>query len=128
VSTPPHLRKPGATLTRNQPYRGSFRKHASTGRPAIERLLKEAAAILAGCPFDVPRTDVEAAMDYLAAHEDFMGLLDLRAESLLRRAFAGPEDSAFEEIIVDAMTVLQERLDRVIPGPPRAFARVHADN
>jgi len=67
-------------------------------------------------------------MDYLAANEDFMSLLDLRAESLLRRTFAGPEDAAFEEIIVDALTVLQERLDRVMPGPPRAFARVHADN
>jgi hypothetical protein len=128
VSIPPHLRKPGAALTRNQPYRGSLRRHASTGRPAIEGLLKEAAALLAASPFDIPRTDVEAAMDYLASRENFMALLDLRAESILRRRFAGPEDAAFEEIIVDALTLLQERLSRVIPGPSRAFARMHGNN
>jgi hypothetical protein len=113
---------------RNQPYRGSLRRHASTGRPAIEGLYKEAAALLAACPFDIPRSDVEAAMDYLASLEDFMGLLDLRAESILRRRFAGPEDAAFEELIVDAMAMLQERLSRVIPGPARAFARMHGNN
>jgi hypothetical protein len=128
VSIPPHLRKPGAALTRNQPYRGSPRRHASTGRPAIERLLKEAAALLAACPFDIPRADVEAAIDYLASREDFMALLDLRAESILRRRSAGPEDAAFEEIIVDALTVLQERLSQVVPGAPRAFARLHGNN
>jgi hypothetical protein len=67
-------------------------------------------------------------MDYLASREEFMALLDLRAESLLRRNSAGPEDAAFEEIIVDALTLLQERLARVVPDQPRAFARVHADN
>jgi len=113
---------------RNQPYRGSLRRHASTGRPAIEGLFKEAAALLAACPFDILRSDVEAAMDYLASREDFMGLLDLRAESILRRRFAGPEDAAFEELIVDAMAMLQERLSRVIPGPTRAFTRMHGNN
>ena len=57
-----------------------------------------------------------------------MALLDLRAESILRRRFAGPEDAAFEEILVDALTVLQERLSRVIPGAPRAFVRLHGNN
>jgi hypothetical protein len=67
-------------------------------------------------------------MDYLASRENFMALLDLRAESILRRRFAGPEDAAFEEIIVDALTLLQERLDQVIPSSPRALASVHGNN
>jgi hypothetical protein len=115
-------------MARNQPYRGSVRRHASSGRPAIDRLVKEAAGLLASCPFDIPRTDVEAAIDYLTSHEDFMALLDHRAESLLHRQFAGPGDSAFEEIIVDALTLLQDRLADVVPGPPRAFARMLGDN
>lgn len=67
-------------------------------------------------------------MDYLASREDFMALLDLRAESLLRRRFAGPEDASFEEIIVDALTLIQDRLGDVIPGPPPAFAHLHGNN
>jgi hypothetical protein len=66
----------------------------------------------------MPRTDLEAAMDYLTFREDYMALLDLRAESLLRRRFAGPEDAAFEEIMVDALTLLQERLTDIIPARP----------
>jgi hypothetical protein len=67
-------------------------------------------------------------MDYLSSQEQFMSLLDLRAESILRRRFAGPEDAAFEEIIVDALTLLEKRLADVIPGPPRDFARLHGNN
>jgi hypothetical protein len=91
-------------------------------------MVKEAAGLLASCPFDIPRTDVEAAMDYLTSHEGFMSLLDHRAESILRREFAGPGDSAFEEIIVDALTLLEERLASIVPGPPRTFARMLGDN
>jgi hypothetical protein len=122
VSISPHYRKPGATLVRGAPYRGSARRHAASGRPAIDRLLKEAAALLSACPFDVPRRDVEGALDYLASREEFMALLDLRAESILGRPFAGPEDSPFQEIIVDAMTLLQQRIAQVIPDRPRAVA------
>jgi hypothetical protein len=67
-------------------------------------------------------------MDYLAFREDFMVLLDLRAESLLRRRFAGPEDAAFEEIMVDTLTVLEQRLADVIPGSSRPFAPTLGDN
>jgi len=67
-------------------------------------------------------------MDYLTFREDFMSLLDLRAESLLRRRFAGPEDAAFEEIIVDALTLLEQRLADVIPPSSQAFARRLGDN
>jgi len=67
-------------------------------------------------------------MDYLAFREDFMVLLDLRAESLLRRRFAGPEDAAFEEIMVDTLTLLEQRLADLIPGSPRPFAPTVGDN
>ena len=67
-------------------------------------------------------------MDYLTFREDFLALLDLRAESLLRRPFDGPEDADFEEIIVDALTLIQERLSKVVPGPPAAPARRLGDN
>lgn len=49
-------------------------------------------------------------MDYLAAENDFMGMMEARAESLLCRPSNGPEDSPFEDLIVDTMTALQERL------------------
>jgi len=71
----------------------------------------------------MPHTDIEAAMDYLTFREDFMTLLDLRAESLLRRRSAGSEDAAFEEIIVDALTLLQGRLADVVPASSQDFAR-----
>jgi hypothetical protein len=124
VSIPPHLRKPGSTLTRNQPYRGSVRRHASSGRPAIDRLVKQALGLVASCPFDAPRADVEAAIDYLTFREDFMALLELRAESLLRRRSAGPEDAEFEEIIVDALTLIQARLTEVFPDSLRGRGRL----
>jgi len=65
-------------------------------------------------------------MDYLTFREDYMALLDLRAESLLRRRFAGPEDAAFEEIMVDALTLLQERLTDIIPARQAIFPGVSA--
>jgi hypothetical protein len=55
-------------------------------------------------------------MDYLAADEEFMSMLDARAESLLRRRSAGPEDSPFEELMVVAMEAIQERLSDKIPA------------
>jgi hypothetical protein len=67
-------------------------------------------------------------MDYLTFREDFMALLDLRAESLLRRRSAGPEDAAFEEIIVDALTLLQERLTEDMPGRRGRVARRPVDS
>jgi hypothetical protein len=56
------------------------------------------------------------AMDYLASREQFMTLLDQRAESLLHRRFAGPGDAAFEELMVDAMEVIELRLSEKIPA------------
>jgi hypothetical protein len=76
----------------------------------------------------MPRTDLEAAMDYLTFREDFMSLLDLRAESLLRRRSVGPEDAPFEEIIVDALTLLQQRLADVVPSSSQDFAHRLRDN
>ena len=76
----------------------------------------------------MPHTDLEAAMDYLTFREDFMTLLDLRAASLLRRRSAGPEDAAFEETIVDALTLLQQRLADVVPASSQDFARRLRDN
>ena len=49
-------------------------------------------------------------MDYLASNDDFMRLMESRAESLLTRRSTGPEDSPFEDLMVDTMTALQERL------------------
>jgi len=49
-------------------------------------------------------------MDYLAADNDFMRMMETRAASLLCRESTGPEDSPFEDLMVDTMTALQERL------------------
>ena len=49
-------------------------------------------------------------MDYLAADNDFMGMMEARAEALLCRPSTGPEDSPFEDVMVDTMTALEERL------------------
>jgi len=76
----------------------------------------------------MPRTDLEAAMDYLTFREDYMALLDLRAESLLRRRSAGSEDAAFQEIMVDALTLLQQRLADVVPASSQDFAHRLRDN
>jgi len=128
VSIPPHARKPGKTLTRNEPYRGSGRRYASSGRPAIDELARHAMSLVLSCPFDAPHTDLEAAMDYLTFREDFMSLLDLRAESLLRRRFAGPEDAAFEEIMVDALTLIQQHLTDLVSASSQDFASGRRDN
>ena len=55
-------------------------------------------------------------MDYLAAREEFMSLLDARAQSLLRRESAGPEDAPFEDLLVATMEAVQERLSERIPA------------
>jgi hypothetical protein len=49
-------------------------------------------------------------MDYLAADNDFMHMMEARAAALLCREPTGPEDSPFEDLMVDTMTALQERL------------------
>ncbi len=85
-------------------------------------------SLVLSCPFDAPHTDLEAAMDYLTFREDFMSLLDLRAESLLRRRFAGPEDAAFEEIMVDALTLIQQHLTDLVSASSQDFASGRRDN
>ena len=49
-------------------------------------------------------------MDYLATDNDFMHMMESRAAALLCREPTGPEDSPFEDLMVDTMTALQERL------------------
>ena len=94
----------------------------------MDRVVEEATRLVVSCPFDAPHADLEAAMDYLTFREDFMALLDLRAESLLGRRFAGPEDAPFEEIMVDTLTLLEQRLADVIPSSTRHFAPNLGDN
>ncbi|HLC28393.1 MAG TPA: hypothetical protein VJL07_02985 [Dehalococcoidia bacterium] len=112
MNTPTYSRQSGAALSRNRSSRGY---HAPPSGPALKRLLAKAAAVLAACPFEAPRSGIETAMDYLAAREEFMSLLDARAESLLRRESAGPEDAPFEDLMVAAMEAIQERLSERIP-------------
>jgi hypothetical protein len=112
VSISPQGRKTGVALTRNRNKKASARRAGHTKRAAvsIDKLYKRASFLLASCTIKLVRKDVEAAMDYLAANDEFMRLMESRAESLLTRPSTGPEDSPFEDLMVDTMTALQDRL------------------
>jgi len=110
VSISSHDRKAGVALTRKRTEKGRRAGHTPRIAVSIDTLYKRASFILGSCTIKPVRKDIEAAMDYLAAENDFMGMMEARAESLLCRPSNGPEDSPFEDLIVDTMTALQERL------------------
>jgi len=110
VSISPHDRTAGVALTRKRNEKARRAGHTPRAVISIDQLYKRASFLVASCTIKPVRKDVEAAMDYLAAENDFMGMMEARAESLLCRPSNGPEDSPFEDLIVDTMTALQERL------------------
>jgi hypothetical protein len=111
VSISPQERKSGVGLTRIRNKTTTRRGgHASRGAVSVDKLYKRASFLLASCTIEPVRKDIEAAMDYLASNDEFMRLMESRAESLLTRPSTGPEDSPFEDLMVDTMTALQERL------------------
>jgi hypothetical protein len=113
VSISPQARKTGAALTRNRNKSQARRSgHAARASISIDKLYKRATFLLGSCTIKPVRSDVEAAMDYLAADDEFMRMMETRAESLLCRPSSGPEDSAFEDLVVDSMTALEERLSK----------------
>ena len=110
MSISPHDRKAGVALTRKRTEKARRAGHTPRSIISIDKLYKRASFLLGSCTIKPVRKDVEAAMDYLAADNDFMDMMEARAEALLCRASTGPEDSPFEDVIVDTMTALQERL------------------
>jgi hypothetical protein len=110
VSISPHDRKAGVALTRKRTEKARRAGHTPRVVVSIDKLYKRASFLLAECTIKPVRKDVEAAMDYLAADNDFMHMMEGRAETLLCRPSNGPEDSPFEDLMVDTMTALQERL------------------
>jgi len=118
VSISPHDRKTGAALTRKRNEIARRAGHAPRAAFSVDKLFKRATFLLASCSIKPVRKDVEAAMDYLASDDEFMRLMETRAESLLCRPSTGPEDSPFEDLMVDTMTALQERLAKqALPLP-----------
>ena len=97
-------------LTRKRNEKARHAGHTPRVVVSIDKLYKRASFMLGSCTIKPVRKDIEAAMDYLAADNDFMGMMEARAESLLCRPSNGPEDSPFEDLLVDTMTALQERL------------------
>jgi hypothetical protein len=110
VSISPHSRKTGVALTRKRNETARRAGHATRAAVSVDKLYKRATFLLGSCTIKVVRKDIEAAMDYLASDDDFMRMMESRAESLLCRPSHGPEDSPFEDVMVDTMTALQERL------------------
>jgi len=110
VSISPHDRKAGVALTRKRNEKARRAGHTPRVVMSVDKLYKRASFLLGSCTIKPVRKDVEAAMDYLAADNDFMGMMEARAASLLCRESTGPEDSPFEDLMVDTMTALQERL------------------
>jgi hypothetical protein len=110
VSISPHDRKAGVALTRKRTETKRRAGHTPRAIVSLDKLYKRASFVLGSCTIRPVREDVEAAMDYLAADNDFMGMMEARAEALLCRPSSGPEDSPFEDVIVDTMTALEERL------------------
>jgi len=110
VSISPHDRKAGVALTRKRNEKPRHAGHTPRTVISLDKLYKRASFMLGSCTIKPVRKDVEAAMDYLAADNDFMHMMESRAAALLCREPTGPEDSPFEDLMVDAMTALQERL------------------
>jgi hypothetical protein len=110
VSISSHDRKAGVALTRKRNEKARRAGHTPRVAISIDEVYKRASFLLASCTIKPVRKDIEAAMDYLAADNDFMHMMESRAETLLCRPSNGPEDSPFEDLIVDTMTALQERL------------------
>lgn len=111
MSISPHERQTGVALTRNRNKSNARRAgHAQRAAVSVDKLYKRATFLLGSCTIKPVRKDIEAAMDYLASNDDFMRLMESRAESLLTRRSTGAEDSPFEDVMVDTMTALQERL------------------
>ena len=112
VSYSSHDRKGGVVLTRKRTEKKRHAGHTPRAIVSIDKLYKRASFLLAECTIKAVRKDIEAAMDYLAADSDFMRMMESRAEALLCRPSTGPEDSPFEDVIVDTMTALQDRLEK----------------
>lgn len=84
---------------------------ASRSAPSADMVFGRVAALLASFSPVMANAAAEAAMDYLADHHDFMDLLASRVGAALGRDSFGPEDVPFEELMVDLMTELQQRLE-----------------
>ena len=110
MSISPHDRKAGVALTRKRNEKARHAGHTPRVVVSIDKLYKRASFVLGSCTVKPVRKDIEAAMDYLAADDDFMHMMESRAAGLLCREPTGPEDSPFEDLMVDTMTALQERL------------------
>ena len=110
MSISPHDRKAGVALTRKRSDKTRRAGHTPRSVISVDKLYKRASFLIGSCTIQPVREDVEAAMDYLAADNGFMGMMEARAEGLLCRPSSGPEDSPFEDVIVDTMTALEERL------------------
>lgn len=110
MSISSHDRKAGVALTRKRNEKARRAGHTPRTIISIDKLYKRASFLLASSTIPPVRKDIEAAMDYLAAENEFMGMMEARAAALLCRESTGPEDSPFEDVIVDTMTALEERL------------------
>ena len=110
MSISSHDRTAGVALTRKRNEKARRAGHTPRAVMSIDKLYKRASFMLGSCTIRPVRKDVEAAMDYLAADNDFMHMMESRAAALLCREPTGPEDSPFEDLMVDTMTALQERL------------------
>jgi hypothetical protein len=128
VRLQPRAKRPGQTLTAKRRHAVAPARRAWDDESALDSLFLSAAELLGSQPFVVRQAAVEAAMDYLAECEEFMSALEGRAGSQLgrpRRQDANADDTVFDDLMVDLMIAVQERVAgwiRLDP-PGRAAAR-----
>jgi len=113
VSLQPQARRPGQTLTGRRRHAFAPAEDIALRVPARDHLFYDAAKLLGNCPSFATQAAVEAAMDYLAECDDFMARLEAHARLRLGRARkqdTNADDTAFDDLMVDLMIAVQDRV------------------
>ncbi|TMG02713.1 MAG: hypothetical protein E6I02_03985 [Chloroflexi bacterium] len=113
MSLQPQARRPGQTLTGKRRHAFAPAEDVELRAPALDNLFYDAAKLLGNSPSFATQAAVEAAMDYLAECDDFMSRLEAHARSRLgraRRQDTNADDTAFDDLMVDLMIAVQDRV------------------